>query len=739
MISLAAVDSALEGLRRRRRDGVDVQAAPPPAQLPVLAASQGPNLGDALAQVGAAAVGRMGQKGSPAAPTFSTAAESARANTPGFMGGQGAMTKPGTSFINTRALDLESLKPKPKQSLPVLKSPVQTFAQGGTLRRPGEMAVVGDGGEPELLVRGEGGAAHVIPMSAVRDVLERLPVMRDAASQNLPVLRADLQSNAPAPMSLPTMKQQPAAPAENLPRLRSDVGEPPPPVAPPEVTNGLPLSVLDGLKPKPAEAATPPGELRPRSVGGGLKPAEQGGATQTGGVPLSVLDSLRTPERAPGEFEPSRVPMGGKVRSAPAPGEEEANDALVRERIAQAGGFDEGGDAHTRARVEHPREFLEQRIADIEQNPTRQNSNGRWGGALRAGARAARRILASGGNPAQAAGAFAAAFGVGAADTSFDERLGEMDAADRMRGTLAGMNEREAARLKLDGARADVRARNAQANYYEQRPDLEAAKRQDAAAKAERKRIFDVLRSLKGQKLNPSDPRIAQLVADADRAGVPFDVESFNNSKGNVIRYTRTDPQHPERTQVVEWNTVTDEETVLGQKGFQATRGTDGRTTAEVKTDEDRDRAFGATQEYRRQLLSLAGDRFQLALTNGLSAQASREFNVATAGLQQQVNQIRTQIEGWKAKAKAYTVDPAEAERRVKELEAQADPLLERLEASRVAALQKMGGASATGGSAPPATHRMSRSLFRKNNPAYKSASDAEVDEVLKQNGMVGY
>ena len=47
------------------------------------------------------------------------------------------------------------------------------FAGGGVLRREGQAAVVGDGGEPELLVQGKK-STQVIPMSAIQDVLQNL-------------------------------------------------------------------------------------------------------------------------------------------------------------------------------------------------------------------------------------------------------------------------------------------------------------------------------------------------------------------------------------------------------------------------------------------------------------------------------------------------------------------------------------------------------------------------------------
>lgn len=465
-------------------------------------------------------------------------------------------------------------------------------------------------------------------------------------------------------------------------------------------------------------------------------------------TPQPTLPVPRLPGRAPGAFEPSRVPVIGKARSLPAPGEEEANDAGVRERMDASGGFDEGGGGATasRPRIADPTGRLDEQINYERQHPAT-DGNGWFKSLLKHGGQGFLEGLTRGGVPGAIMGGVGGAV-AGAVDKSSDERYDQQRRVGRYQRQRGELVQREGEQLKLDDARAGVRLKNAQAGYAERRPDIDAAKADERRLKDERARIFRVLSSLKGQKLDPADPRVRQLQTDADRADVPFDVESFNNSKGNVVRYTRVDPEHPERTQEVERNVVTGEETVLGQRGYQATRGADGRTTAEVKTDEDRDRAYEATQEYRKQLLSMAGDRFQLALTNGLSAGAAREFNVATAGLQQRVGQIRTQIEGWRSKAKAFTVDPAEAERRIQELEAQADPLLQQIEDARTRALGQMSspGLPSTRTTPAPSGGRTGRyagqRMPRANLPAAAKAlglSESEAEALITREGGIVY
>ena len=423
-------------------------------------------------------------------------------------------------------------------------------------------------------------------------------------------------------------------------RLTQDKPEPPAVAPPPLPSVDLkpPTAFSEGTPPptlipsmRPEQSSTPPVDdgarrrmaLRPADSSDQLADAHEythRRAVESGGeferprrfepapgsdVGLSSAAARLRPYVRPEDVKPSR--------NLPAPGEEAANDERVRAMVEESGGVTEGGDAHTRSRVAQPREYLERRIADIEANPTHQNGNSRLAGALKNAARGALQGFARTGSLAGAAGGAITGGVAGAVNKSLDERFDEQDAVARLRPALQGQYEREGARLKLDDARAGVRLENAQAGYAEARPDLEAAKREDVKAKAEQARVFRVLSSLKGQRLDPNDPRVMQLRTDADRAGIPFDVESFNNSKGNIVRYTRTDPAHPEQTVEVERNVVTGQETVLGQRGFQATRNAEGMTTAEVKSDADRDRSFNALERQRSVMNELQRAGFNLS------------------------------------------------------------------------------------------------------------------------------
>jgi hypothetical protein len=236
MLSLSALNEPLAALRRRGPRGLDVQAPVRPEQpAPLAAPTGGTNWGATVGQlVGAAAFGKSAK---PETPTFSSAADSARAQ-------QGpGLTQPGTKFLDTAQLDITgALKSKARRQF--MAPPVQTFAGGGTLKRPGEVAVVGEEG-PEVAVRGEGGATHVIPLSAVEEML-----------------RGFGQSQATSDGGGGETRPRRAEPGQIIDRARGvglpveEGGMPQPPVttAPP----GLPLSVLDGLKGSPVEQAMAP-------------------------------------------------------------------------------------------------------------------------------------------------------------------------------------------------------------------------------------------------------------------------------------------------------------------------------------------------------------------------------------------------------------------------------------------------------------------------------------------------
>jgi hypothetical protein len=97
--------------------GPDIEAAPPPPpmqmQMPPPMADGGSPFG-ALLGLGAARAMRGLMKKVPDTSGISTARESARASTPGFMGGAGALTPAGTQFLAPARVSIDDALPTRK-------------------------------------------------------------------------------------------------------------------------------------------------------------------------------------------------------------------------------------------------------------------------------------------------------------------------------------------------------------------------------------------------------------------------------------------------------------------------------------------------------------------------------------------------------------------------------------------------------------------------------------------------
>lgn len=526
----------------------------------------------------------------------------------------------------------------------------------------------------------------------------------------------DGPNNTPAPAALSTPETQPEPPGVPATRPRRVSS-----------SSGMEQAVegfLQKFAPKPDAPVEP-----------------EHGALAASVTELPTQPVPRIAEHAPEAFEPSRVPVTGKARALPAPGEMEANDARVRDLIGAAGGFDEAGAATgARERITDPTGRLEKQI-EHERQHLAQDTNGRAKSGVKLAARMFLDNFPRGGLGAGVRGAVAGGV-LGVADPASDERYGQQRRAAGYQRELAGVRANEKAGRDLEEQRASTRLKNEQADHWAQRPDADRRKALAAEGKAEQARIFRVLSSLKGQKLDPANPRHAKLIADADAAGIPVDPDSFNASKGNVVRYPRVDPANPSRTQVVERNLVTGEETVLGQAGYVAPRDASGMTAAEVKAAEDRDRAFGALQEHRAATLGLATDRLREQMLNGLSGRASREFTTATKGTFERRKQLDQDIEALRKRAASYLEDPKVAAQRIAEMERERDGLTERIEAERTKALGAMSGApgSSTSGARPG---RFSgQRMPRANLPAAAKSlglSEQDAEALIVREGGVIY
>lgn len=457
----------------------------------------------------------------------------------------------------------------------------------------------------------------------------------------------------------------------------------------------------------------------------------------------------------PEDFRPSR--------NLPAPGEEAANDARFRERLGEVGAYDDRRPAEVirqgmeRARIAQSREYLQRRIAEIESNPTRQNGNSRLVGALKSAGHGALQGFARTGTLAGAAGGAAAGGTVGAFAPATDERLAEQRDVERMRAGLEQMYAREAARLKLGEQQADTRLRNAQADYYSQRPDLErdklTATQLDRQQKAIQREIGQRLRD--PRPFDDNDAYDSDLAERAERVGVNLNRAGFGDAQkpATIEVLDPTDPQHIRKIRMQfdrntrQWSPVqANGETVITNRVQPV--GDDGRTPTQRDADDDRDRAFSATQDYRTQQLGLSTERLREQMLNGLSSRASREFTTATRGLFERRGQIEREIQSLSKQAAAYTIDPAEARRRIESLEAERNGLTSQIDAQRGKALGAMSAAPSGARTTPTApagrapVGRVSRKNFdrvRAQNPSLQGKSDAEVEAALKAQGVEAY
>jgi hypothetical protein len=68
------------------------------------------------------------------------------------------------------------------------------------------------------------------------------------------------------------------------------------------------------------------------------------------------------------------------------------------------------------------------------------------------------------------------------------------------------------------------------------------------AAKDEQAAVLANARLLKGQKLDPNNPRHAAFLDRAERANVFIDPEKWNDSASNEVEATIVDPENPTQT-----------------------------------------------------------------------------------------------------------------------------------------------------------------------------------------------
>jgi hypothetical protein len=337
---------------------------------------------------------------------------------------------------------------------------------------------------------------------------------------------------------------------------------------------------------------------------------------------------------------------------------------------------------------------------------------------------------------------------------------------------VEGALDRERAASEESAARR--RNLDADTTYKLARPGIEEKKADASAQKAEQSRIFRALSTLKGQALDPSNPRIAKLLSEADAAGIPVDLDSFNNSKGNFVRYARTDPDHPERTQTVERNVATGEESVLGQKGYQQPVGADGMTASQRGNLTLGGQRFGETERHNQVTEGQGQQRINQSREFGIARieqgdvrlgqsadRATRARYNALSSLVQRRNTLQAQANKWRSyKADDGSVQPwAEKKASVYEdqiratedrMQSQYGDLLD--EAAQnddgmingpQKAMENKGlmrtphtpAHSAPAQSSPSQLPRVSRARFRAKYPQFNGRPDSDVDAAISSSG----
>lgn len=332
-----------------------------------------------------------------------------------------------------------------------------------------------------------------------------------------------------------------------------------------QIARAAALDYSNSSGPKVAPPATRPRRALPRVTADPNAPIDA--APPALMAPPPEPRALKPYENVPAELVEvdAGEPVTGrpKARNLPAPGEQEANDAAVRDRLSQypdaprvgqelPPSADDSGATMTRARWSDPVNEETERNAALHEEAAHPRKMSR----LKSVARMAVRGLMAGGPGGALAGA-----AIGAADPKLPNALDNSARAAQSDARLAQLRGQRRDDLATEQARAQI-------DWLRARSGIEQSKLPGAELQHARSLVLSNLRLLKGSRLDPANAQHAALIEEAQRLGIYVDPDSFNASRGNVVRYAKTDPEHPERTMMVERNVVTGEEHELGQKGI---------------------------------------------------------------------------------------------------------------------------------------------------------------------------
>ena len=301
-----------------------------------------------------------------------------------------------------------------------------------------------------------------------------------------------------------------------------------------------------------------------------------------------------------------------------------------------------------------------------------------------------------------------------------DERISRDEQKKKVVSRMGRMNTQRKADAEYGQTLAQTRQTNANADYTEKYKPLEVEQR---AMQRERTLIKANLGSLKGQKLDPANPRHAAFLDRAERAGYFIDPDEWNNAASNLVSITEVDPNNPTQTRQKFYNKATGELSDVGQKGYVQPVNTLGMTTAQERADADRDASRAATADRFERSFGLGVDKFQESMRRGLSADAARTFGVEVRGQFERGRAIEKEIADLERRKSENLIRKGEADERIDALRGEALQLGEQVEAARSKAL----GAAATRPAAP--TRRAPAAAASRHPAAAPSSSAPAVDE----------
>lgn len=367
----------------------------------------------------------------------------------------------------------------------------------------------------------------------------------------------------------------------------------------------------------------------------------------------TVPPPVSEPERKYPVYNPERTPQGDERLTGEGGAELGTQQVYPRYTAPQAQATVDASGQPT----DEPRPYpvykpgpAAQRLDDLVNTPAT-DRNGR----LRSGARLALEgPTTSTDSVGNAAGQVIANFVGGLLHKSADEELDRRREIARARPAAEREAAEEKRRLEAEDTRSQINLRDSTAEYNRgARVDEASARREDR----NKQRLVGMLRTM--PTVDPA--KHTRFLDSWERTfGEPFDVDAWNNKKGNfTIRGIFTDPSKPQEKHDIAFNFADGTTRDLGLSAYTVPRDTLGMSENERRVDSDRDRAYSAMErqrsvsnELRRFGLSISAGHLDLAnlsRDDRLSEQSRKE--IASAA------KLRSDAEAAQMDAEAFKGD----------------------------------------------------------------------------------